>query len=1489
MLGVNPSNNSASFMHVSSVMPIKELPRLTTAPGKQRAGAGGDYPRQNLSGRSSVIDRLQSAHFRPTTAPSPLPVLIPGKGQRSRSPQTQQRKRHRQTFEQQNDKSSWMSPPKERARYHEPMTTSPAIPINVLGDHVSLKSIQHYGENMLVHLHDTREILLVEEEQMREQLHEDVDKERDKLPLTFLFESALRKGGTSDYMAKRALDNVTRIVKRLLLAQQATAWSRWIDYDEFMRSEKLRTAMEEMKKEGGAGTVMTIFNRMVLRKAGSALRQWKRVVRFLKREEQHAAASVIQRAYRYATGWWNFIKMERTKRKNEQKRIAIQTRLVLFEWLAKQRMVRVIEARRREILERDSAICIQKQWSRWWAWKSSQDDIKRRRAEACIRRIMFKRRNAAFNSWQIYSAKMRSCKNMFKKAMMDTARLRFLLWDAFTQEQITNRRNEGAASRCLRRLLNRRMAECFASWWATTEQQLNLKRMMRRALNGTLSMRFEIWADYAYESKMSRLGDQERKVRESLQKMLRRNLFSVWNTFKEQVAEGRDFKMRARGYLSKMLNRRRNAAFNSWWTYTVRQKNVRRLCKRAMGNDVQDRFERWCDWALGEKQAHQRECERKVKSALAQILNKTLYKVYTALHINACQNIAVRRMFAKAMGDSKMRLFIRWADYTIDCKANNDRARIWFQKWWNKERARALTSWRLYTDNSLRVKGMMIRAIMGKRLRLIDAWRKYALRCRVFKSQTALKNAVAKCGEIGLDGLNDFPDLKQDAFDFLQRAPNQINSVQDMVLKKATKKIVEWYDYNELMALRVQCAYRCKGGRLSLHLAKLARAERIAKEEEEHRLLVKAARLVQAVYRGRLGKKTLAQLVLQRKKEQLKKEYLLERQAKEARERWENDQKEMLYRDKIMREVAEKKAREEAEWEAEKDRVGKAWEKIPTRELGEFEELKDVPEGEYYWYNSVSEVTQWSTPEDYISGDPPPPPPTEEQLLAAWRVVNDEVTGAQYFFNDLTQENRWDPPDGFKVPPPKGKCSICREEAAARHCKTCDEPFCIECFINEHSTPAKRAHMFRVLQKATPDPFKCGKCYENLATYSTPSYKKCFCDTCFEQWFDHDEDLQAMGFVHFNEDSAVCAQCQVRLAEFQCQQCDDKYCGDCSESLHRSGRKKQHTLTELLPFVKDELKDGEEYCVECEHTTAELMCEQCGDAYCSRCYRRTHARGRKAQHTTITWEEAQTPWEEFFDEDEGRTVYYNAKTRERTFEKPAALLWGKEKMAWQEEHNEGVENAKAAADEMAEMQRQMAAMQDQMATMSKKKPSMVWGLLKKAAKVVAPSMAIDAEAREAAEKADEEFLENYDHTKNSSPGDAARARALRNKRRNKEGTNRKKQSLLMKALKNPSGALGNPLGFVKEGKNEQKGLDEKYLRKMLIGRQDAANDPNLSPDKRKDAELAAYESSMMSYLAQARAQGRESEFKNEVKKVKDMRMSELEAAKAAKKKKGRFA
>ena len=1369
------------------------------------------------------------------------------------------------------------------------LATTPTLPVNVLSDDVSLQAVSGYGQSMLTHLEWAHKEEILAEHVLRQKLHVDVDKGRDELPLTFLFEYSASASG---YVAQRALDNVSRIIRRLLMQQQSDAWSQWVRFVEASRASDVQARLEAAQKAGGAGTVGRIFNRLVLRKAGAALRRWCKVVREMKRVEQRAAARTIQRIWRHYLGWWNFIKREKNKRANEQKRTTIATRLVLFEWLAKRRMVRVILARQRDILENKSARCIQRFYLAWHAWKSTQDEVRERRAASCLRKIMFRRRNAAFNSWALYSAKMKRCKQMFAKAMMGAKKLRFLLWDGFAQEKKKDRRDEQAGARFLRRLLNRRMAASFDTWHAATMQVLNLKRMMRRALAGTLSLRFDMWYDFAYETKMARLGEQERKVFEAVRKMMRRNTVAVWNTLRENVEDAKENRRKSRQCLMRMLHRMLAACFIGWRDYTVQMKNVRRMCKRALGQDLEWRFYRWSEWAVGEIIAKRRENERKCRMAIMRLMRKTMYNSFVALRTNADQVIGVRRMLLRALNHEKARCFDRWNDFTYESQQNNARAFKWFQKWWNKERARAFASWQLYTHNSIRVKSMCIRAIKGKRLRMVLAWKSYAVRCRVYKSQQALLKCVEKTGGpngIGMDGLRDFPELQQDAFELLRKSPADVSEVQDLLLKKARKKIQDWYDLNELMALRVQCSWRCRDGRLSLFLARQARAERLEREAEERRRMIKAARLVQAVYRGRLGKKTLAQIVLNRKKEAMQKAYLLERQAKEARERWEHDQQEMIFRERAMREVEEKRKKEAAEWELEQKRRNRAWIRVPVVELEEDQDVKDLEEGQYYWYNEVTEETQWSRPENYDSGEPPPPPPTEEQILKAWKVVDDEASGQQYFYNDLTEETRWDPPDGFKVPPPKGKCSVCRENDAARHCKTCDEPFCLECFISEHATPAKRAHMFRVLKKATPDPFKCGKCNQELATYSTPNYKSCYCDDCFEAWFDHDPQLQEMGFVHFQPGSAVCAQCQVRLAEKECQQCDDKYCGDCSESLHRSGRKKQHTISELLPFHKDELQDGEAYCVECEHTRAALMCEQCGDAYCDRCYRRTHARGRKSQHTTITWEEAQTPWEEFWDPDEGRMVYFNSKTRERTFEKPAALLWGKEKMAWQEQHNDAVGEAKEAQDAMREMQRQMAEMQDKMAGMQKRRPGMVWGMLKKAAKVVAPSLAIDKDAREQRDKEDEEFLENYDHTKDGgSPGDAARARALRKKKRMKEGTNRTKQSLLKKALKNPKGLLGNPKGFLKEQRNEQSGLDERYLRKMLIGRQEVANDSNMSSDQRKDAELAAYESSMMSYLAKARAEGREMEFKQEVKNVKQMRVDEAEKIKAANKKKSRF-
>ena len=193
----------------------------------------------------------------------------------------------------------------------------------------------------------------------------------------------------------------------------------------------------------------------------------------------------------------------------------------------------------------------------------------------------------------------------------------------------------------------------------------------------------------------------------------------------------------------------------------------------------------------------------------------------------------------------------------------------------------------------------------------------YALRCRCFRSQEALRAALKRCGEVGLVGLDDFPQLRQDAFELLNAVPADVTAVQEVLLRRATKKIEDRYEICELMALRVQCSWRCRDGRLSLFLARQARAERLRAEEEERRRQEWAARLVQTAYRGRLGRKTLADLVLRRKKEALQKAYILERKAREAHERCERDQHEMIIRERVRKEVEERRKKQEAEWEAE--------------------------------------------------------------------------------------------------------------------------------------------------------------------------------------------------------------------------------------------------------------------------------------------------------------------------------------------------------------------------------------------------------------------------------------------------------------------------------------------------------------------------------------------------------------------------------------------
>ncbi|GLE00341.1 hypothetical protein PINS_up009098 [Pythium insidiosum] len=94
---------------------------------------------------------------------------------------------------------------------------------------------------------------------------------------------------------------------------------------------------------------------------------------------------------------------------------------------------------------------------------------------------------------------------------------------------------------------------------------------------------------------------------------------------------------------------------------------------------------------------------------------------------------------------------------------------------------------------------------------------------------------------------------------------------------------------------------------------------------------------------------------------------------------------------------------------------------------------------------------------------------------------------------------------------------------------------------------------------------------------------------------DQDED----------EEERLCVECEEADALRRCDQCQDVFCDECFEKLHRaSAKREKHTWKPM----------GAMRCIECEKMKATRWCFVCEDPYCLGCFTIIHAKGNKAQH-----------------------------------------------------------------------------------------------------------------------------------------------------------------------------------------------------------------------------------------------------------------------------------
>ena len=1105
---------------------------------------------------------------------------------------------------------------------------------------------------------------------MGENMQGNVDKVLLSLPSEFLFSMRLES-----YATMKGIGSITRVLKRLITGVVEEAWSRWWNLVEEQRERERQEARDNYRKKRGRDALQLISNRLQFGSMFKGFNTWKRAAKRMRFHERYNAASTIQRHWRGVIGR----RYHATLKANLQR---WKRQILLLDWA--ERRWRLNRAAERALLKKQNnasskitqffRLVVAMRDAR--ARKKAQEQAELEARMAVRVQCAWRCRQGRFSLFLKREAqKMREEEERIASIKIQSIGRGWLGRNVARGARLW-KENEKKAKEALHRMFKKAMFLCFDSWKCYSQRMGRVKAMMRRAITGLKGRLFIVWRENAISLKNTREDvlrreeellraelrrkrkqeEDERKIRAALQRMRNRHLSVILNTWIAYRNQMRELKRRM---VMHMVQKERTM-FERWIQYVREEKEMRADAKRR----TEIEHQRW----LAEQERERKERERKVRMALNRMLNRLLCTSFSSWSAYTARMKRVKGMMRRALLYKTRLRFEHWWGNVEERREQMATASMYLRRMLNRRVYVAFESWMQYYLKMRRVKEKMRLKMMGKKRYFFMNWRKSAT------VQEAIRHLMQ---------LNQFKKtrtrlvgLSKARLNILNQTmavlPDEYEREELLIVREAVHAITHFQELEEQMALRVQAAWRGKNGRLAYQMKMHAKRELEAEQ-------LAATLKMQRLFRGHTGRKLFLKRKEQKVKDDLKAKYVRERQRELDRERWYREAEEVALRESMMEkkraesEIENARLRmEKAKLEAEQAKYEADQKRLHAEAMGwgpggsgdqaaHPSGWMMVPDQDnnIYYYNVKTGASQWERPAELGGAEA-----TNED--DAW-IELPSGDGKVYWYNTITHASTWDDPNAANDRIPKFQPTFCdcdacdgKETRAVRECQDCKKNFCLACYIEFHRTKRRAEHAWEPVLQPSDITLTCSNC-PGVAERFCEDCDKNFCENCY--LWDHSEGIKSQHESKaFIRGAPICIECENRIAEVQCVECSDVFCKSCYKKQHRSGTKRNHTSKPVQVF-KENCAENEEYCISCEIRVADRACDSCGDPYCKKCFEADHSKGFRSEHTWTPWDKLTggRDWVEINDEESGRVLYFNIKTRQTTEKKPLGLMSGKER------------------------------------------------------------------------------------------------------------------------------------------------------------------------------------------------------------------------------------